>query len=120
MAIAIGTLFALISIAVISYPFLGSKRYRLISETFVSREKLRAERQRIYRKINDLDADYTSGDLTESDYQLQRDQLRIAAAETMREESGAAATRRDEQLEQEISRIRKQSAGPIEGGDKLE
>ncbi|MDA1279931.1 MAG: hypothetical protein O3B95_07810 [Chloroflexi bacterium] len=120
MAIAIGTLFALLCIAVVAYPFLGPRRYRLASETFVTREKIRAGRLRIYRKINDLEADYTSGDLTESDFQLQRDQLRIAAAEMLREESRSVGAHRDEQLEQEISRIRKQTAGPVEGGDTLE
>ena len=69
MPVALGTLLALISVAVIAYPFFGSKRYRMVSERFVTREKLRAERLRIYRKISDIDADFTSGDLTEADYQ---------------------------------------------------
>jgi len=125
MPIALGTLLALVSIAVIAYPFLGSKRYRLVSESFVTREKLRAERLRIYRKITDVEADYISGDLTEADYQLQRDQLRMSAAEILRQESGATTTgskhdeKRDEELEKEISRLREQAAQPPEGGDTL-
>ncbi len=121
MAIAIGTLLALVSIAVITYPFLGSKRYWLVSERFVHREKLRAERLRIYRKISDLETDYSSGDLTEADFQAQRDQLRITAAELLREESETTVLvkDRDEQLEREISRLREQSARSSEGGDTL-
>ena len=119
MAIALGTLLALVSVAVIAYPFLGVNRYRLGSERFVNREKLRAERLRVYRKISDLEGDYSSGELTESDFQHQRDQLRITAAELLREESGPTGTQRDrdEQLEQEIARLREQSAKSSEGGD---
>jgi hypothetical protein len=124
MQILLGTLLAVISVIVIAYPFLGSKRYRLVSETFVTRAKLRAERLRIYRKLSDLEADFTSGDLTEHDYQQQRDQLRIAAAEILKQESGVSMSdaKRNEQIEKEISRLRKQSATSNkapEGGDNL-
>ena len=124
MQILLGTLLAVISVIVIAYPFLGSKRYRLVSETFVTRAKLRAERLRIYRKLSDLQADFTSGDLTEHDYQQQRDQLRIAAAEILKQESGVSMSdaKRDEEIEKEISRLRKQSATSNkapEGGDNL-
>jgi len=121
MPIILGTLLALVSVAVIAYPFFGSKRYRMVSESFVTREKLRAERLRIYRKISDIDADFTSGDLTEVDYLQQRDVLRISAAEILREESGAHSSdsERDEELEKEISRLRDQTAQPREGGDTL-
>jgi alpha-D-ribose 1-methylphosphonate 5-triphosphate synthase subunit PhnI len=121
MPIALGTLLALVSIAVIAYPFLGSKRYRLVSERFVTREKLRAERLRIYRKITDVEADFASGDLTEADYQYQRDQLRTLAAKILRQESGATTTnsKRDEELEKEISRLREQTVQSLEGGDTL-
>ncbi len=121
MPIILGTLLALVSVAVIAYPFFGSKRYRMVSESFVTREKLRAERLRIYRKISDLDADFTSGDLTDADYSQQRDLLRISAAEILRDESDAHSsdTERDEELEREISRLRDQTAQPREGGDTL-
>ena len=124
MPILLGTLLALVSVAVIAYPFLGSKRYRLVSENFVTREKLRAERLRIYRKISDVEADFTSGDLTEADYQQQRDELRIAAAEILKQESGGSMpdVKRDEELEKEISRLREQTAASNEtpeGGDTL-
>ena len=124
MQILLGTLLAVVSVIVIAYPFLGSKRYRLVSETFVTRAKLRAERLRIYRKISDLEADFTSGDLTEHDYQQQRDQLRIAAAEILKQESGVSISdaKRDEEIEKEISRLREQSATSNEapeGGDTL-
>jgi uncharacterized protein involved in exopolysaccharide biosynthesis len=121
MPVVLGTLLALISVAVIAYPFFGSKRYRMVSERFVTSEKLRAERLRIYRKISDIDADFTSGDLTKADYQQQRDMLRVSAAEILRQELGTSPSNsaRDEELEKEISRLREQSAQLPEGGDPL-
>ena len=124
MQILLGTLLALVSVVVIVYPFIGSKKYRLVSDSFVTREKLRAERLRIYRKISDVEADFTSGDLTRADYQQQRDQLRIAAAEILKQESGSSISnvKRDEELEKQISRLREQSATSNEapeGGDTL-
>ena len=111
MAIALGTLLALVAVAIIAYPFLGTKKYRLVSKWFVNREQLREERLRVYRKISGLEADHAAGDLTESDFQSQRDQLRITAANLLREEAGPndLVNYRDEQLEQEISRMRERS-----------
>jgi biopolymer transport protein ExbB/TolQ len=120
MAIAFGALLAFFVVAVIAYPFLGSRRYRLASQRFVNREKLRVERLQVYRKISDLEVDHASGDLTESDFQSQRDQLRVTAAELLREESGpdGPAMDSDEQLEQEISRMRKRSSRSSETGNE--
>lgn len=118
MAIALGALLAFFVVAVIAYPFVGSQRYRLVSQRSVNREKLRAERMRVYRKISDLEADNESGDLTESDFHAQRDLLRITAAKILREESGpdGPTMDSDEQLEQEISRMRDRSTRSSEGG----
>ena len=120
MAIAFGALLAFFVVAVIAYPFLGSRRYRLASQRFVNREKLRVERLQVYRKISDLEVDHASGDLTESDFQSQRDQMRVTAAELLREESGpdGPAMDSDEQLEQEISRMRKRSSRSSETGNE--
>lgn len=120
MAIALGALLAFFVVAVIAYPFLGSRRYRLASQRFVNREKLRVERLQVYRKISDLEVDHASGDLTESDFQSQRDQLRVTAAELLREESGpdGLAMDSDEQLEQEISRMRKRCSRSSETGNE--
>ena len=120
MAIAFGALLAFFVVAVIAYPFLGSRRYRLASQRFVNREKLRVERLQVYRKISDLEVDHASGDLTESDFQSQRDQLRVTAAELLREESGpdGLAMDSDEQLEQEISRMRKRCSRSSETGNE--
>lgn len=120
MAIAFGALLAFFVVAVIAYPFLGSRRYRLASQRFVNLEKLRVERLQVYRKISDLEVDHASGDLTESDFQSQRDQLRVTAAELLREESGpdGPAMDSDEQLEQEISRMRKRSSRSSETGNE--
>lgn len=121
MAIALGTLLALVAVAVVVYPFFGPKRYRMVSKTSVNREKLRAERLRVYRKINDLEADYASGELTDIDFNSQRDQLRVTAAELLREESGPSgpAEDREDQLEGEISRMRERSKSPQEGEGQL-
>ncbi len=120
MPIILGTILALAAIVVIAYPFFGRKRYRLVSESYLTRESHRAERLRIYRKISDVESDFASGDLTDADYQQQRDQLRVAAAETLREETGiTTASERDEQLEMEISRLRDQTSISPEGGDTL-
>ena len=118
MAIALGALLAFFVVAVIAYPFVRSQRYRLVSQRSVNREKLRAERMRVYRKISDLEVDNESGDLTESDFQAQRDLLRVTAAKILREESGpdGPTTDSDEQLEQEISRMRDRSTRSSEGG----
>ena len=120
MAIAFGALLAFFVVAVIAYPFLGSRRYRLASQRFVNLEKLRVERLQVYRKISDLEVDHASGDLTESDFQSQRDQLRVTAAELLREESepDGPAMDSDEQLEQEISRMRKRSSRSSETGNE--
>ena len=120
MAIAFGALLAFFVVAVIAYPFLGSRRYRLVSQRFVNLEKLRVERLQVYRKISDLEVDHASGDLTESDFQSQRDQLRVTAAALLREESGSdgPAMDSDEQLEQEISRMRKRSSRSSETGNE--
>ena len=122
MAVALGTLLVLVAVAVIAYPFLGTKKYWLVSKRFVNREKLRAERLRVYRKISDLEADHTAGDLTESDFQSERDKLRIIAANLLREEAGTngPANDRDEQLEQEISRMRERSPGSSDTPRSLE
>ena len=120
MAIAFGALLAFFVVAVIAYPFLGSRRYRLASQRFVNREKLRVERLQVYRKISDLEVEHASGDLTEADFQSQRDQLRVTAAELLREESGpdGPVMDSDEQLEQEISRMRKRSSRSSETGNE--
>lgn len=110
MPTVLGALLAVMSIVVIAYPFLKSGRYQLVTESFVNREKLRMERQRIYRKISDLEADHSSGDLTESDFQAQRDQLRISAAEVLKQESITAPAVRNDKLEQEIAKLRKKKA----------
>ena len=114
MAIAFGTLLVLLSIAVITYPFIRPASYRSLSNRFVHRETLRAKRWRIYRKIIDLEADFASGDLTESDHVEQRNQLRITAAELLRYESDSTPVTQEEQLEKEIAILRDQSSHPPE------
>ncbi|MGA0274870.1 MAG: hypothetical protein ACO3L6_02300 [Dehalococcoidia bacterium] len=119
MAVTLGTLLAILCVAVIAYPLFRKNRYRMVSESFVTREKLRAERLRIYRKINDLESDYTSGDLTEDDYQQQRDQLRHTAAQLLMQETGAGSAR-ERDIEEEIAQLRNRSSESLEGGDTVQ
>ena len=109
MAIILGTAIALVSIAVIAYPFLWSKKYKLISGKFGTSDDLRMERLGIYSKIHDLEADHASGDLTNSEFLLLRDQLRVSAAKLLKEESEPRRSNDKDELEAEIARQREQS-----------
>ncbi|MBG82052.1 MAG: hypothetical protein FI699_03020 [SAR202 cluster bacterium] len=119
MTIALGMVLAIVTITVIVYPFFGKKRYRLVSDSFIRKEKLRAERLQIYRKINDVRSDFISGDLTEKDYLSQRNQLRLAAAQILEQETSFTLTDSQikDELEKEISMLRQRTNQPPEGGD---
>ena len=119
MTIALGMPLVIVTITVIGYPFFGKKRYRLVSDSFIRQEKLRAERLRIYRKINDARSDFVSGELTEKDYLSQRNQLRITAAQILEQETSFTLTdsQIENALEKEISMLRQRTKQPPEGGD---
>ena len=117
MAIILGTTVALLSIAIIVYPFLGSKKYKLIFGKLGTRDDIRAERLRIYSKIHDLEADLASGDLTDSEFLLIRDQLRVSAARLLKQESVPRRSLDSDELEEEIARQREQSRQASEDRD---
>jgi len=117
MAIILGTAIALVSIAVIAYPFLGSKKYKLISGKFGTSDDLRMERLGIYSKIRDLEIDHASGDLTNSEFLLLRDQLKVSAAKLLKEESEPRRSNDKDELEVEIARQREQSRRGSEDRD---
>ena len=109
MSIILGTTLALLSIAIIAYPFLGSKKYKSIFGNSRTRDDISAERLRIYSKIHDLEADLASGDLTDSEFLLMRDQLRVSAAKLLKQESELRGFDGGDELEVEIARQREQS-----------
>ena len=109
MAIILGTTLALLSIAIIAYPFLGSKKYKSIFGNSRKRDDISAERLRIYSKIHDLEVDLASGDLTDSEFLLMRDQLRVSAAKLLKQESAPHGLDGGDELEVEIARQRENS-----------
>ena len=109
MAIILGTTLALLSIAIIAYPFLGSKKYKSIFGNSRTRDDISAERLRIYSKIHDLEADLASGDITDSEFLLMRDQLRVSAAKLLKQESEPHGLNAGDELEVEIARQRENS-----------
>ena len=109
MVIILEITIALLSIAVIAYPFLRSEKYKSIFEKLGTRDKILAERLRIYSKIHDLEADLASGDLTDSEFLLMRDQLRVSAAKLLKQESEPHGLDGGDELEAEIARQREQS-----------
>ena len=117
MAIILGIAIALVSIEVIAYPFLGSRKYKLISGKFGTSDDLRVKRLEIYSKIHDLEVDHASGDLTNSEFLLLRDQLRVSAAKLLKEESEPRRSNDKDELEVEITRQREQSRRGSENRD---
>ena len=93
MGTLLGTTLVLISLAVLVYPFISRRGYTLAGDPTI--ERLRVARMRVYRQIADLEGDYQTGDLTETDHDLQLGELRVAAARIMqREEQLQGATGR--------------------------
>ena len=118
MGTLLGTTLVLISMAVLVYPFLSGRGYTLAGDPSI--ERLRVARMRAYRQIADLEGDYQAGDLTESDYESQLSELRIAAAKIMQREEQLGAIESDvEALEREIEAARRGMVGPPEGGDSI-
>ena len=118
MGILLGTTLVLVSLGVLVYPFLNRRAYSLPGDPSI--ERLRIARRRVYRQIADLEGDYKAGDLTESDYDAQLRELRLAAARIMQREEQLGAIESDmEALEREVEAARRGLVGPPEGGDTL-
>ncbi len=116
MGTLLGTALVLISLAVLVYPFINRRGYSLAGDPTI--ERLRVARMRVYRQIADLEGDYQTGDLTETDYELQMTELRVTAAKIMqREEQLGSVVSDAEALEREIEAARRGMVGPPEGGD---
>ena len=82
--------------------------------------RLQAARTRIYRQIEELDADLQSGEIGQAEHQVQVDELRISAAQVLRELSMLETDSATEaEIEQEIAAARRErssAAGQGEAG----
>ena len=84
MPIVIGVLIALVSIVVITIPFIR-RSGSLISERHTSElERLTRLREDFYDQINQLQAAHAANSVSNQDYRDQLLELRIGAAETIR------------------------------------
>lgn len=116
MGMLLGTTLVLISLGVLVYPFLNRRKYSMAGDPAV--ERLRVARLRVYRQIEDLEADFRSGELTQQDYEDQLKERRVEAAKIMMEEELYGVVMSEEELlEREIEAARQGGQGPVEGGD---
>ena len=122
MGTALGIILVLAALAAVAYPFLMVQRRRgNVPDPAIMR--LRAARTRIYRQIDELDAELKSGEIGQPEHQAQVDELRVAAARVLRElsvlESEVAS---EADLEREIAEARREraSAAPDPGARVVE
>jgi len=108
MGVLLGTALVLITVAVLVYPFFNRRKYSLERDPTV--ERLRVARMRVYRQVSDLQSDHQAGELTDTDYETQFNELRIAAARIMKlEEELGVVTSNEDLLEKEIAAARKRN-----------
>ena len=106
----LGIILVLAALAVVVYPFVIVQRRRA-NTSDTANQRLRAARARIYRQIDELDAELKSGEIDQAEHEVQVDELRMAAARILRELSvleSSTATEAD--LEREIAEARRKRA----------
>ena len=106
----LGIILVLAALAVVVYPFLLVRRSS-VNAADPAVQRLRAARARIYRQIDELDAELKSGEIDQAEHEVQVDELRMAAARILRELSvleSSTATEAD--LEREIAEARRKRA----------
>ena len=119
MGTALGIILVLAALAAVVYPFVVLQRRRGNGPD-VAAMRLRAARARIYRQIDELDAELQSGEIGSEEHRVQVDEHRVAAARVLRELSmleSDAATKAE--IEQEIAAARRERAsasGEIDSG----
>ena len=117
MGIALGVALVLAALAAVVYPFVMVRRTSA-KPTDPAAMRLRAARTRIYRQIEELDAELRSGEIGQPEHQAQVDELRIAAARVLRElsvlESEVAS---EADLEREVAEARRERASAEGQGD---
>jgi hypothetical protein len=115
MPVAIGAMVALVSLVVIAIPFIRRSGAVLSARHTGEVERLTRLRSDLYDQIGQLQADHAANTVTNEDYQHQLLELRIGAAETIRqldqlgyeeEPQDAPAPLTRESLEEEIAALR--------------
>lgn len=110
MGTTLGIILVLAALAAVVYPFVVVQRRRG-SAPDPAIMRLRAARARIYRQIDELDAELKSGEIGQAEHKTQVDELRISAAQVLRElstlESGTAT---EAEIEEEIAAARRERA----------
>ena len=110
MGTTLGIILVLAALAAVAYPFVVVQRRRgNAPDPAIMR--LRAARTRIYRQIGELDAELKSGEIGQAEHKAQVDELRISAAQVLRElamlEPDSAT---EAEIEQEIAAARRDRA----------
>ncbi len=117
MGTALGIILVLAALAAVAYPFVMVQRRRSNAPD-PAIMRLRAARTRIYRQIDELDAELQSGEIGVAEHRAQVDELRISAAQVLRElsvlESGTAT---ESEIEREIAAARRDRASAAGQGD---
>ena len=110
MGITLGIVLVLAALAVVVYPFVMVQRLKANSPD-PAVQRLRAARTRIYRQIDELDAELESGEIGREEHQAQVDELRMAAARILRDLSVLESdTASEADLEREIAQARRERA----------
>ena len=110
MGTALGIILVLAALAAVVYPFVVVQRRRgKTPDPAIMR--LRAARTRIYRQIDELDAELKSGEIGQAEHKAQVDELRISAAQVLRELSMLESDPATEaEIEEEIAAARRERA----------
>ena len=91
MGTALGIILVLAALTAVVYPFVVVQRRRgNTPDPAIMR--LRAAQTRIYRQIDEFDAELQSGEIGQAEHKAQVDELRISAAQVLRELSGSSRT----------------------------
>ena len=110
MGTALGIILVLAALTAVVYPFVVVQRRRgNTPDPAIMR--LRAAQTRIYRQIDELDAELQSGEIGQAEHKAQVDELRISAAQVLRELSRLEPDSATEaEIEQEIAAARRERA----------
>lgn len=134
----IGAIFLILTLALLVGLYVGRPILQSTSKTVKAlepdidpqdhrRSSLLAERDRLLNALQELDFDNTLGKIPEEDYPVQRSELLIQAAMTLRGldelQGGSADAAAEERIEQEVAARRADasaSRAPARGADELE
>lgn len=84
MPVTLGVLVALVSLVVITLPFIRRSGAALSARNADELERLTRLRSDLYEQIRQLQADHAANTITDEDYRHQLLELRVGAAETIR------------------------------------